>query len=998
MERGVQHGDHNTQYNVWSDTPARSEYHRLVATLCPDVLRDRDAELAELAAFCAGPPGYRCYRAPAWAGKTGLVAWFARQPPEGVRVVPFFVNGRDAAQGTRTAFLDVVIEQLAELLGRSTPVLAEATRTGHLWALLEEAAHVCSARGERLVLLVDGLDEDLGVPAGADPTSIAALLPARPLDLHVLVTSRPHPPLPDDVPADHPLRDPSVARDLAGSRHAGLRQVVSENEVKRLLGGSDLERDLLGTIVVARGGLTAENLAELTDEPPWRVRAHLTASRGRTFTARVSRWHPSASHYALAHDGLHVLTENLLGRKALDAYRDRLHTWADRYRDWPADTPEYLLDGYARVLLASGDLPRLVALATHRTRQERLLELTGSDTAALTELAAIMTAAEDLPDLARLAVHRDELVQRNIAVPLELPALWAELGEVRRAVSLALGITDPDRRTAAVGELARVLRKSGDGALAELTDHVSPALRAQLELSTVDSDGNLTEPLAVRMSRPTWNGSLGAVIRGLVDEGRLDEAEDTARHMVASWTPSVSLAWISFARSASGDRTRALALAREAAAEAPTSEQATTAARAAVAAGDRDRTAAEALDRTTRPMAHRPADDQAAALAARWAELGDVDRAVAWLSEVVGTTPAQYPRTAVRRALVAIARHDPERALSALRRVSEPMNRSWLLDDLVVGAPDLDVAERFALAGKRHERSTRLADVVAAAVEAGDLTRATRVAELITAAFPAARAAGMIAGGHAAQGDFGPAEELADRIPDPHRRGEALLIAAKALIAQGETRRAAPLLEAADAAAAQLDDEARDWLRFRVLRVVAGAAGDEAQTERLIRRAEELANEFGESSFEYYVTGGEAMLHLVEADLAENRVGRARHRASGIKSSLDRRLALTAVVTALIAAGNLNNAAFLTHQVPSARPAVAAALVTVGFTDEAEDLAHNAETWTAMARVAPARLTAHYTRRALRAGGWVDAVDALPVEALAALTTELGDRSRPVRL
>ncbi|PZS39482.1 MAG: hypothetical protein DLM62_08050 [Pseudonocardiales bacterium] len=53
--------------------------------------------------------------------------------------------------------------------------------------------------------MIDGLDEDSSAAAGR--RSIAALLPRQPAPgLHVLVASRPHPPISDVFPGDHPLR------------------------------------------------------------------------------------------------------------------------------------------------------------------------------------------------------------------------------------------------------------------------------------------------------------------------------------------------------------------------------------------------------------------------------------------------------------------------------------------------------------------------------------------------------------------------------------------------------------------------------------------------------------------------------------------------------------------------------------------------------------------------------------------------------------------------
>ena len=47
---------------------------------------------------------------------------------------------------------------------------------------------------------------------------IAALLPAHPpAGMKVIVAGRPNPPIPDDVPDGHPLRDPDIVRLLGDS-------------------------------------------------------------------------------------------------------------------------------------------------------------------------------------------------------------------------------------------------------------------------------------------------------------------------------------------------------------------------------------------------------------------------------------------------------------------------------------------------------------------------------------------------------------------------------------------------------------------------------------------------------------------------------------------------------------------------------------------------------------------------------------------------------------
>jgi hypothetical protein len=134
-----------------------------------------------------------------------------------------------------------------------------------------------------------------------------------------------------------------------------------------------------------------------------------------------------------------------------------LYTWADSYRadGWPPGTPEYLLSGYFRLLVTLGDLPRMVTCAADLARHDRMLDLTGGDTAALAEVRTVLEliAAQDFPDLPsalRLACHRDQLTARNARILMELPAVWATLGQISRAEALAASISEPGLQTLAL--------------------------------------------------------------------------------------------------------------------------------------------------------------------------------------------------------------------------------------------------------------------------------------------------------------------------------------------------------------------------------------------------------------------------------------------------------------------------------------------------------------------------------------------------------------------
>lgn len=570
--------------------PARSRYVEQVRQLAPSALVGRDAELEELAAFsiAADPaPTYVWWRAQAWTGKSALMAWFVLHPPVGVRVVSFFITARYAGQSDRIAFTDVVLEQLADLLDLPMPgYLTEATRAAHLWGLLTEAAALCLQRGERLVLVVDGLDEDRGVVAGPDAYSIAALLPTRtPAGLRVIVSGRPNPPIPADVPVAHPLRDAAAVRVLGPSSYAQVVRQDAQRELRQLLHGTQAEQDLLGLLTAAGGGLALADLADLTGWPAAQVDEHLATVSGRTFNRHRARWHPDPTVYVLGHEELQQQATREIGGARLDDYRQRLHAWADtfRVRGWPPDTPEYVLRGYVRLLSSLGDTDRMFALAVDPDRQLRLRVTSGGDYAALSEINATQTRLAsddaDLCRLGRLAVHRVHLAERGASIPRALPTVWALLGRLSHAETLARSITAPDSRAWALADLARVVAAAGDldqaAALAEqaatvaqtLIDRTSTVWAVAHAACALAGAGRTEQALALAesISGPEhYARALAGVIRAVSITGDADRAaalaeraESAARRVPRPYFRARTFVDVAKGVAATGDRARA---------------------------------------------------------------------------------------------------------------------------------------------------------------------------------------------------------------------------------------------------------------------------------------------------------------------------------------------------------------------------------------------------------------------------------------------------------
>lgn len=482
-------GIHIGDINLVTGMPVRTRYSEQVRRSAPPLLIGREDELAELARFTTSPATagtYQWWRAKAWSGKSALMSWFVLHPPPGVRIVSFFITARWASQNNRLAFIDNVMEQLLTILGQTPPpFLSEFNQETHLLGLLTEAAEACRDRGEHFVLLIDGLDEDRGVTTGPDAHSIAQLLPGSPpAGMRVIVAGRPNPPIPTDVPENHPLRDQSIVRPLTPSSAAEAEQAVMERELKNLLNGSLAEQDLLGLLTSAGGGLTGADLSELTGWSTWEVEDHLRSVTGRTFAQRGSHYKPGVGPdvYVLGHEELQVTATEMLGAARLAGYQQRLHTWADQYqaRQWPANTPEYLLRGYHNLLTDTRDVPRIVAYATDPDRQHRLLDVSGGDVAAIAEINAVQTMllGQDEPDLVALcslALHRDRLTTRNTNIPVTLPALWILLGHASRASTLARSIPDRAKRDEALLEVVLAAAQTGDIRLAaEVASSIHP--------------------------------------------------------------------------------------------------------------------------------------------------------------------------------------------------------------------------------------------------------------------------------------------------------------------------------------------------------------------------------------------------------------------------------------------------------------------------------------------------------------------------------------------
>ena len=329
------------------------------------VLTGRRDALADIASFATGSEGYRCLTGKAWAGKTSLLAEAVSALREQVDVICCFLS-RTAGSADSVQFLAAVVPQLASLLDEDSlaPGLDE------FWALWQWAAERAVRQERHLLLVVDGLDEDLRPPG--QPSVTAVLPTAAGGFAHVMVSSRPHPGLPSDVPVGHPLRcvEPVPVQPFSGAQELAA---LAEQEIDDLLrrDGDGLTTDVLGLLTAAAGPLTARDLAAMTRAAPQtldlapriRLLLRVTAARSVQFS-----WAAGVPRYRFAHESLLAYAQADDGLNDPD-FRGRIHEWADGWQaaGWLASaslehgTPLYLLDAYPAML--ARDPQRLTKLA-----------------------------------------------------------------------------------------------------------------------------------------------------------------------------------------------------------------------------------------------------------------------------------------------------------------------------------------------------------------------------------------------------------------------------------------------------------------------------------------------------------------------------------------------------------------------------------------------------------------------------------------------------------
>lgn len=308
-----------------------------------EILLGRQRELAEIASFGSGAAGYRWLTGGAWAGKTSLLAEAVTALPEQTDVVCYFLSRREA-DADSSRFLAAVVPQLAYLLEEDPPA-AESHQFRALW---QRAAQRADAEDRHLLLVIDGLDEDLRPPG---TPSVAALLPPRAGGrVHVLVSSRPHPELPADVPPGHPLAhtQPVQLEPFKGGQELAA---LARQEIAGLVRRPEhFAIHMLGLLAAAAGPLAVGDLIRLSrslggssDGPTRPIEEpslddmldadrFLTEDAARSLQQVGTSEDPERQRYQYAHESLleYAQRDRYLGNRS---FRDAIHRWARTWSD-----------------------------------------------------------------------------------------------------------------------------------------------------------------------------------------------------------------------------------------------------------------------------------------------------------------------------------------------------------------------------------------------------------------------------------------------------------------------------------------------------------------------------------------------------------------------------------------------------------------------------------------------------------------------------------------
>jgi tetratricopeptide (TPR) repeat protein len=850
-----------------------------------------------------------------------------------------------------------------------------------LWAEANRAA--CAE--QPLLLVVDGMDE---MALGA--VTIADLLPTElgPY-VHVLVSSRPNPVPMQQVWPEHPLRAavvlplhelesvemsallvrqgsaPEVALALADRmvEVTGGEPLLSRFVAQDVAAGGEdmlerLERDppagvrdyflrqfsqldaraagrtawdVLGLLLVARGGMALEDLAAVLDMPVRNVNHAIEPIR---------RFLLGNDRLELMHDEFRVvLTANFSPRERAE-YRRRLRHWSASFgaAGWPDDTPDYVLDSYAALLREEDLHEALYALIDQRWMQLRAAR-TGSYHAFAQDILLMIAAAaaKTPPDLGQQlrGVHiYVTLGSMARSLPAVALGVLARAGHVTLAEGYADLINEADAKSSAYCHVATGLVRRGE--IREAVEAIRRALVAAEAISL--------EELQVQ--------ALAQVAATMAEAGRPEQASD----------PIALALGAAEAISTEDRRIQALAQVAAAMADVGQGEQAALFAEEALEAIEAD------------PDLY---DNQAVlgAVAVVLAKTGQVAQAVD-LAARARAAASSFPDDSLRSVVLALINtgHSAEaeilagRARAAAEEIIDDSFRAGALAEVAVALAEAGQAPQAVAVAEDARRLAEVSSgwlgnsvlerVALALATVGQGELACAAANAIPSDSHRSQALAAVAGALADGGSLVQAVELAketlaatEAIPSEETRSRALAQTIKDLAAAGQVENAVALAERVRNLAEAVPDR---QFRAEALAELAVMLAEMRQTKSASSLCEEVldlarAIRYDESRVQVHakmvsVLGMTGQLDRAVA-LAET-IGSA---AAGISSHWSRARALTAVAVGLANAGQPERASVLAEQAMIAAQAehgssraleeVTAALARTGLVEHALEAA-----------------------------------------------------------
>ncbi|MFJ5090161.1 hypothetical protein [Streptomyces sp. NPDC088674] len=425
-----------------------------------------------LATFRGRNSGYLYVQGGLGGGKTTLLAGVVRSAPRGMDVACLFPSYAAGSHDTGS-FVDIVGRQLPLVDTRRRPTDALTFRH----ALLE-GVEQSKKRGRTLLLVIDGIDlNSAWAHSAARRPSIAGLLPRRPpAGLYVVVAGR-RTPLPADVPATHPLRDPASCWRLPPRPGYETDPAPARVATERLRPGTNarLVAEVLATVDMP---LSVPDLVELTDMPSEEIERVVSGPEGHSLMLDEHR----DDRYVLAHPQLPALVREAAGEATGLRVRAAVAASVARWRKrvWPADTPSFLLEPIGRL---TADPAEAVRLALDPWRQAALVKRRGA-AIALSQLDAFRPyEVEASVETLGLTTASYTLLRCRLgddASPEALRALVA-LGDTERAAQWARATGDLVSGAAlclvVATELARSGQPGGEGLATEAYARTAQALR-----------------------------------------------------------------------------------------------------------------------------------------------------------------------------------------------------------------------------------------------------------------------------------------------------------------------------------------------------------------------------------------------------------------------------------------------------------------------------------------------------------------------------------------